>query len=104
MEIDTPTDFGTSRASSPATPATEAPLPDKPPFELAASSLRLRSFLPVKIIQRHEGGIRPFEVTFPCEVLLRPIAGPYGNYVGCDGGERYVFCLTLFEYLLYPGV
>ena len=94
MEVDVATDFQDSPGSSTAPSSTGAPPVDKPCFELAASSIRLRSFLPVKIIQRHAGGVKPFEVAFPCEVLLRPISGPYGNFLGCEEGERYVFSMS----------
>ena len=94
MEVDVATDFHGCPGSSTAPSSTGAPPVDKSCFELAASSVRLRSFLPVKIIQRHAGGIKPFEVAFPCEVLLRPISGPYGNFLGCEEGERYVFSMS----------
>jgi hypothetical protein len=62
----------------------------KPAFELVGSSLRLRNFVPVKVLRKYDGGYRPFEVCFPAEVLLDPISGTYGNYIGASGGERYV--------------
>lgn len=69
-------------------PAEESPA-RKPSFELVGSSLSLRNFVPVKILRKYDGGHRPFEVCFPAEVLLRPISGTYGNYVGASGGKRY---------------
>lgn len=64
--------------------------PDRnPAFELVGSSLRLRNFVPVKILRKYDRGYTPFEICFPADVLLRPISGPYGNYIGASGGERY---------------
>lgn len=88
----------------PVLSSTETGSPTGFSFELAASSARLRTFLPVKIIERCEGGIKPFEISFRSEVLLSPIAGPYGNYVGSCEGERYVITVFTFQRRSYPMV
>lgn len=67
-----------SKKSSDSTPA----------FELVGSSARLRNFMPVKILRKIDSGYLPFEICFPAEILVRPISGLYGNYIGASGGEK----------------
>ena len=59
-----------------------------PAFELVGSSVRLRNFMPVKILRKIDSGYQPFEICFPAEILVRPISGLYGNYIGASGGEK----------------
>lgn len=58
-------------------------------FDLIQSSLRLRNFIPVKILcDQPDGTYVRQGYTFEAKVLLKPIAGLYGNFVGSKGGEK----------------
>ena len=58
-------------------------------FELIQSSPRLRNFVPVKILcDQLDGTHVRHGCTFTAKVLLKPIAGLYGNFVGSEGGKK----------------
>lgn len=58
-------------------------------FELIQSSYRLRSFIPVKVVcAQLDGTHMRLGYTFTAKVLLKPIAGLYGNFVGSEGGKK----------------
>lgn len=58
-------------------------------FELIKSSPRLRNLVPIKILcARPDGTHARHGCTFTAKVLLKPIAGLYGNFVGSEGGKK----------------
>jgi hypothetical protein len=61
----------------------------RPTFELVSSSRRLMNFVPVKVLcPQADGSYVRHGYTFNAKVLLKPISGPYGNFLGAEKGRK----------------
>jgi hypothetical protein len=71
-------------------------------FQLVASSFRLKNLVPIKILCLQADGTYIRQgYTFDAQVLLHPIAGPYGNFRGSEGSAKYVRSRFKYDFPFY---